>query len=263
MFWYNGKLLDSNKLELEITDPGLLYGATIFTTMRIYQQSLTHPLTHWLDHRHRLESSREKFAWKQPNWERIETGIAHLINLFPVLRITLFPDGKEWILGRDLPKNLSEKQQQGVKGWVAEDAIYHRSLAEYKTGNYLGAYLALQKAQILDYQEAILSDSQGNWLETATGNLWGWKEGIWWTPPVTMGILPGIGRSHLINHLQQQGIPIQETCWSWEFVRELEAIVYSNSVVEVIPFQSIFNTPQPLNLDPQHPSIYQLKSLFQ
>jgi 4-amino-4-deoxychorismate lyase len=262
MFWYNGQLIDGDRLELEITNPGLLYGATVFTTMRIYQQDLHHPLTHWLDHQQRLIVTLKKLHWKQPHWQKIEQEITHLIPQFPIFRITIFPDGKELILGRFLPENLSQKQQQGVKAWVATDPIYHRSLPEAKTGNYLASYLALETSRKLAYQEAIFTNSQGDWLETATGNLWGWKAGIWYFPPLEMGILPGIMRSHLITHLQHQQLPFQETPWHWEFVRELEAIAYSNSVIEVIPFQAIFNIPQPLNLEPNHPALKQLQSYF-
>jgi 4-amino-4-deoxychorismate lyase len=46
MFWYDGKLIENDQIALEITNPGLIYGATIFTTLRVYHHSLDHPLTH-------------------------------------------------------------------------------------------------------------------------------------------------------------------------------------------------------------------------
>ena len=55
-------------------------------------------------------------------------------------------------------------------------------------------------------KEAILVDESGNWLETSTGNLWGWHDGIWYTPHLDNRILPGIVRSHLLNWLKSQGI---------------------------------------------------------
>lgn len=56
MYWYNGELIENERISLGIDDIGLLYGATIFTTLRIYQQSLDHPLTHWQEHLERLHS---------------------------------------------------------------------------------------------------------------------------------------------------------------------------------------------------------------
>ncbi|ACB53099.1 putative aminotransferase, class IV [Crocosphaera subtropica ATCC 51142] len=238
-YWYDGQLFEQDTICLSIDDPGLNYGATIFTTLRVYQQSLEHPLTQWNAHCHRLEKSLQEFGWCLPNWQQIWQGANHLITTYPVLRIAIFPDGREWIRGRFLPDNLAQSQQQGVKGWLASYPLFQRTLNAHKTGNYLGAWLALQQAKTLDFQEAILVDSQGNWLETSTGNLWGWKQGKWYTPALEVGILPGIGRQQLIHWLYQQNIKIEENQWTPSWIQSLEMIAYSNSVVEVIPFRII------------------------
>ncbi|NJO50170.1 MAG: hypothetical protein HC840_12850, partial [Leptolyngbyaceae cyanobacterium RM2_2_4] len=191
--WYDGKLIHSGKVELAIDDPGLLYGATAFTTLRVYRQSLDEPLTNWKGHCDRLQSTLEAFSWKSPDWQRVRYGAEILLSYFPVLRITLFPDGREWITGRSLP-DLAILQQNGVIAWLSPPET-NRSLALHKTGNYLAAWLARQSAQRHGAQEAILTDFNGNWLESGTGNLWGWAQGCWWTPPLEAGILPGLVRS--------------------------------------------------------------------
>ncbi len=239
MYWYDGKLIDSNTINLSISEPGLLYGATVFTTMRVYQQSLSHPLTHWQAHQDRLKQSIISFNWQEPDWQRLTTGVNSLLTYFPVIRIALFPDGQEWITGRQLPPDLTTKQQRGITAWVATESIYRRSLASHKTGNYLGAYLAIQKARQLQAQEAILIDYKDNWLETSTGNLWGYKAGFWYTPALEGGILPGIMRSHLLNWLQQQSLPVKENIWTPDFIQDLDAIAYSNCVVQIIPIHTI------------------------
>ena len=262
MFWYNGELIEDDTLSINITDTGLLYGATVFTTLRVYQQSLAHPLTHWILHCDRLQKSLQAFEWESPNSERLEQGAKILIAYYPVLRIAIFADGRELIIGRLLPKDLKERQQKGIVGWVANESIYQRSLATYKTGNYLSAWLALQKAQKLGAKEAVLIDEQGNWLETSTGNLWGWKSGCWWTPTLEEKLLPGIVRSQLIEWLQKQNLPVQQNRWTPDFVQELEAIAYSNSVLEIVPFSAILN---PLNqhfVNPTHRALEQLRNYF-
>ncbi len=239
MYWYDGKLVESDNINLSISEPGLLYGATVFTTMRVYQQSLSHPLTHWSSHCDRLKYSIISFNWQQPDWERLKIGVESLLTYFPVIRIVVFSDGTEWITGRQLPPDLTTKQQKGIIAWVAKDSIYRRSLCDHKTGNYLPAYLALQKARQLNAQEAILRDRKGNWLETSTGNLWGYKADCWYTPKLEVGILPGITRSHLLNWLHQQGIPVQENIWTPEFIQDLDTIAYSNCVVQIIPINRV------------------------
>lgn len=262
MFWYDGQLKEGNQLSLSVNDPGLLYGATVFTTLRVYQQSLWHPLTCWEAHCQRLRRSLTTFGWQLPDWERLRQGATQLHFKYPVLRMVIFADGREWIGGRFLPEDLVERQQKGVAGWVAEEALFRRSLAGYKTGNYLGAWLALQQAQKKQAKEAILIDEKGNWLETATGNLWGWQEDCWWTPPLDEGILPGIARSQLLNWLESQKIPVRERQWTPDFVRNLEVVAYSNCVMEIIPFSRLLYGRSHLISEPCHPALEQLRSYF-
>ncbi|NER48194.1 MAG: 4-amino-4-deoxychorismate lyase [Symploca sp. SIO1A3] len=262
MFWYNGQLIQGNSLELAIDDPGLLYGATVFTTLRVYHQSLAHPLTNWRGHCDRLWSSLQAFGWQLPEQQRLQQGAETLLPSFPVLRMAVFPDGREWITGRYLPKDLTQRQQQGVTAWLADTPELLRSLPTHKTGNYLTAWLALQQARQQGAQEAILADARGNCLETSTGNLWGWQEGCWWTPPLAAGILPGTARSQLMSWLQKQGLVVREAVWNQELLLGFKAIAYTNSVIEIIPIHTILTPHQNLTYESSHPSLEQLRSFF-
>jgi 4-amino-4-deoxychorismate lyase len=262
MFWYDGKLSQDDTLPISIGDPGLLYGATVFTTLRVYGRSLDSPLTHWTLHCARLHHSIQAFDWQLPNWKRLRQGAESLLSYYPILRMTIFADGREWIVGRSLPQDLPERQRQGVVGWIADDPLFSRSLAKHKTGNYLSAWLSLQKAAKCGAKEAILLDERENWLETSTGNLWGWQEGCWWTPAIEGGILPGIARSQLLKWLQIQNIPVRQNQWTPDFVLGLEAIAYSNSAIEIVPFSAILSSQGRRFLNPAHPVLEQLRSYF-
>lgn len=268
IFWYNGDLVQANTLELAIDDPGLLYGATVFTTLRIYHQSLDSARTNWMGHCDRIADSLQTFGWQQPDWNRLRQGAETLMAHFPVLRITVFPDGREWIAGRFLPINLTERQQNGIAASVMAAPQFQRWLPAHKTGNYLPAWLAKAYAQnMLASDEAILVDESGNWLETSTGNLWGWRDGSWWTPPLEAGILPGVVRSQLITWLSCHDQPVREEPWLAEIVKGFEAIATTNSVVEVIPIHTVIQGREAightqLKYDPHHPSLQKLQGLF-
>jgi 4-amino-4-deoxychorismate lyase len=237
MYWYCGESIDSQTIALNISDPGLLYGATVFTTLRT--DSGLDPLGDSIDlHYDRLRSSIEDLGWIQPDWLRVRSGVDRLVQLFPVLRITIFPDGRELITGRELPPNLATWQTAGVTAIIA-DRKFTRSLPQHKTGNYLAPWLALQRARNQNIQEAILTDERGNWLETTTGNLWGYCNGCWYTPPLTAGILPGIARSQIMNLLQRENKLVVEIDWDPEWVKELDSIGYSNSVIHLIPINTV------------------------
>ena len=251
MFWYDGKLVDRQQIQLNINEPGLCYGATVFTTIRVYDRSITHPFTSWYAHRDRLYRTIKEFNWQQPNWQRLQQGAKLMLAYFPVLRITVFPDGKEWITGRNLPANLKQRQTEGITAWIATD-FYCRNLAEYKTGNYLTPYLARNRAISLGADEAILRDRSKNWLETSTGSLWGWRDGWWYTPSLDSGILPGIARSHILKYFRDRS-RVRENIWTPKFISTLQALFYSNCVVELVPIVTVIDDRKlsyPIKLPP-------------
>lgn len=258
--WYNGQLHTGDTLPIAPDDPALLFGATVFTTLRIYDR-LHDPRSHWSDHVQRLQTSLAALGWRSPNWSQVEQGAIYLADHHPVLRVTLFPDGRHWILGRSLPTNLDHWHQQGITAWVANwddlgDLGYGgRSLPSHKTGNYLAPWLARQRAQQHQAQEAILVGLDDAWLETSTGNLWGWGAGCYWTPPISQGILPGLARSHLISSLKCQNIEIREEPWCAQVRSHLEAIAYCNSVVEVVPISHVLSGADCRSYDPHHPRL--------
>ena len=262
MLWYKGSLRTSDSILLSSTDPVLTYGASVFTTIRIYQASLDHPLTRWVKHCQRLSSSVKDFDWKIPDWQQVEQGARAMGEKYLVLRISLSPDGSELITGRGLPNDLEVLQKIGAKGWVTNSPLFTRTIPEYKTGNYLPNWLALQFVQKHGYREAILLDAKGKWLESSTGNLWGFKNGCWYTPPLEDGILPGIARGYLLELLGKHQIPYEEKSWNFDFVKELEVIAYSNSVVEIVPFQSITLEKEILHFNVKHESYRLLKQFY-
>jgi 4-amino-4-deoxychorismate lyase len=260
-FWYDGQLQHQPTLSLSIHDPALLCGATVFTTLRIYN-SLDHPGTAWSAHCQRLRTSLQSFGWAEPDWERLRQGAQILGQHYAILRVTLFPDGREWITGRPLPLDLLQQQTQGITAWIA-DPDWQRSLPAHKTGNYLVPWLALQQAQAHGAQESILIDTAGNWLETSTGNLWGWADGYWYTPALSVGILPGLQRQRLIQGLRCQNKQVVEATWDAALILQLETIAYSNCVVEFVPIQTILSTPKPLRYNASHPNLEDLRQAFQ
>jgi 4-amino-4-deoxychorismate lyase len=267
MYWYCGESIESQTIELDLNDPGLLYGATVFTTFRTNRlvrrdPRLLEEVGDLIDlHYDRLRCSIEDLNWYQPDWDRVRSGVKCLTPEFPVLRITIFPDGRELITGRDLPPNLATWQQEGVTVIIA-DQKFTRSIPQHKTGNYLAPWLALQQARNNNIQEAILTNDLGDWLETTTGNLWGYRDGCWYTPPLSAGILPGIARSQILSRLKQENQSVSEIEWKAEWVKELDSIGYSNSVVYFIPIHTVIATMGTLKYKAQHPAMSEVISLW-
>ena len=255
--WYDGRWINEEaEVDRPLDNVGLRFGATVFTTMRVYEKDLSHPLSLWGGHCDRLRKSLSDFGWTQPDWEAVRAGCEQVMRCTPVVRITLFPNGCEWITGRALPPNLGEKRQTGISAWLAP-STHRRSLPTHKTGNYLACWLAKSQAEAAGAAEAILVGEQSEWLETSTGNLWGWKNGQWWTPK-TEQCLPGLMRDWLIDRLQSAGEPVDFRPWDAQMILEFEAIAYSNCVVQLLPIHTILNGQTKLNYNAQHASIQAL-----
>ncbi|MEM1368455.1 MAG: aminotransferase class IV [Cyanobacteria bacterium P01_H01_bin.15] len=237
LYWYQGRLHQSERIEMSIFEPAFLYGATVFTTLRVFGCSLEHPATLWQAHCDRVRGSVAEFNWTMPDWSRVQTGAKQLCHHYPVLRLTFFPDGRELILGRQLPPQLAKWQEEGVIAWLAPPSLRAQPL--HKTGNYLSCWQSKAQAQAAGAQEAILQNEEGQWLETSTGNLWGWHAGQWWTPPLAAGILAGIQREAIKRQLASQNQSLQESRWYPELVEQFDYLAYSNSVVGMIPIREV------------------------
>lgn len=260
MFWYDGELTRTERTSPHkpSDEAAFKFGATVFTTLRVYGQDLAHELTQWEAHCDRLAHSIQTFGWVSPDWASIRDGCEHLKSHYPVLRITVFPDGREWITGRSLPKNLLQKTEKGITCWLAPPT-YGRSLPTHKTGNYLACWLARCEAQKQGAEEAILTSPEGHWLETSTGNLWGWADQRWWTPNYQR-CLPGIMSTYLRKILAQAGQPVTRQSWDKTQPHRFEAIAYSNCVVGLIPIHTIIHENTRLEYDSQHERIKGLQS---
>ena len=264
-FWYDGRFFESgaSSAQLPFDTVALRFGASVFTTLRVHRQDLAHPMTMWKAHRDRLNHSLSYFDWAQPNWISIYQGAEQLTAHYLVLRITVFPGGKAWITGRDLPTDLPQQQTEGVTCWLAS-ADYQRSFPMHKTGNYLACWQARKQAQQVGAQEAILTGAQGEWLETATGNLWGVTEGRWWTPLQTQ-CLPGLMRARLQTLLSAKGVKVSGVPWTRSIVEGFDVIAYSNCVVGLLPVHTILDGDTKLKYNVQNTNLralqHQLTSL--
>ncbi|WP_017297225.1 aminotransferase class IV [Nodosilinea nodulosa] len=261
-YWFRGSLCQGSDIALAVDEPAFLYGATAFTTLRVYGHSLDHPLTAWSAHQARLTETLQTFGWATPNWSQVRQGAALLLREYALLRITCFPNGRELVSGRHLPADLDQIQAQGIAAWVAHGELYQRPVPGHKTGNYLGAWLASQAAQGQGAREAILLDAQGHWLETSTGNLWGWANGRWHTPGLGAGLLPGIVRTYLIDYLRQRGERVEQSPWPPGVIPRFEVLAYSNSGVQIVPIHTVLGDRSRLEVNPKHPALEALRAAF-
>ena len=79
------------------------------------------------------------------------------------------------------------------------------------TGAYVNGALAKSEAQLNGYDEAIVLTQDGHVSEGSAENLFMYRNGVMYTPPVTANILEGITRTTLMTLIRDElGIPVME-----------------------------------------------------
>jgi branched-chain amino acid aminotransferase len=79
------------------------------------------------------------------------------------------------------------------------------------TGAYVNSAFAKSEAQLNGFDEAIMLDEQGHVSEGSAENLFMFRNGVMYTPPVTANILEGITRNTLMTLIREElGIPVVE-----------------------------------------------------
>ena len=81
-------------------------------------------------------------------------------------------------------------------------------LANLKTGNALIYVMAQIFAAEKNLHEALIINTEGRIIESATGNIFWKKNGTWYTPPLSEGCIEGIGR-HIFS---QNNLVTEKLC---------------------------------------------------
>ena len=110
----------------------------------------------------------------------------------------------------------------------------HSILAGHKTHNYMENMLLLERARAGGYADVIRVNTSGALAETTMGNLFYLKDGAWFTPSVSTGILPGIVRQALLETLKVTAC--EEPAG---ILRHVEEVFITNSSAGVLPVDRI------------------------
>jgi len=208
----------------------------------LIETMLWHPQNgYWLldEHLHRLENSANYFLFFC-DLEKIKRDLVErekeFNNKVMRVRLTLEKDGSFTLTDSECekPKNLtlplkpsqdfsdlpriglSDEQVDGASCWV-----YH------KTTNrelYDKEFAAAQSRNLID---VIFCNKEGNVTEGCITNIIIYRNGAYFTPPVTDGLLDGVMRQYLIDNCLH---PFNEQSLSMEDVRGAEAVFLCNSV---------------------------------
>jgi branched-chain amino acid aminotransferase len=103
-----------------------------------------------------------------------------------------------------------------------------------KPSAYLNNLLALAAAQRAGADDALLLGAHGELLEGATSSLFLVQGGELFTPPLALGILPGITRDRVFSVARQLGLPLREKLLFVHDAYRAEELFLTSSVRQVV-----------------------------
>jgi branched-chain amino acid aminotransferase len=246
----NGEIVAADEARVPVDDRGFLYGESVFTTLRCYKGRPFRLDRHVARLNASLRSPVVGIDYVL-NEAAVRNDIARLVQLSGCpdavvrLRVTrgqgagpLPPhDCRPAALLTVDPLKLDESiYERGVKlivSSVRRDA--HGELAKHKLGSYFGSLLARRQAAEQGADEAVIRDTDDNWLECACSNLFVVAGGTLITPPTTQNLLPGIARETVLECAEALSIPISEEPLTARIAERAEEAFITNSVQEVVP----------------------------
>lgn len=151
--------------------------------------------------------------------------------------VLLEGEGAPWwmIEGEDLGGPRPPLEQRALKIWVAAQCIPPPPLGAAKTISRVSYELAALEAKERGTDDAIMPTIHGQLAESTRASVF-WREGDQlYTPPLSLGILPGVTRSLLLTHLPRAGQAVSERAVPLEHLFEADEVFVTSTVRGIAP----------------------------
>lgn len=248
----DGQPFSPEQARVSVFDRGFLYGDSVFETLRTYGGK---PFA--LDeHVARLEQSARLVSLRLPlSGAELTAEIRRAIELggFPESYVrAMVTRGQGERLGLDpalahsplrviivcpLEALPTEKYARGIFAitYRTQRVADGTEATGAKLGNYLVAVLATEAARAASAEEALLVDREGHVLEGATSNVFAVRAGRLITPPIALGILPGITRAHVLALARELSLAVEERPLLTNELFDMDELFISSSIRELVP----------------------------
>jgi branched-chain amino acid aminotransferase len=230
--WMNGELVDWADAKIHVASHGLNYGSGVFEGIRCYDTPKGPSVFRLIEHLVRFENSATLLYMDLPySVEELRAAVHDVVAVNGIascyLRpLAFFGYGELGVSSVGNPVDVvvlsfpwgaylgEDSQTLGIttkiSSWerVGPNVIPHAAKA---TGIYLNSMLATMEARRGGYDEAIMLSHDGYIADGPGENIFVVKDGVIYTPPLSMSILPGITRDAIIQIAQDLGHRVEET----------------------------------------------------
>ncbi|MFH1879113.1 MAG: aminotransferase class IV [Candidatus Omnitrophota bacterium] len=149
------------------------------------------------------------------------------------IRLLLDPDG-----GYEINSEVISVIPAPVKVIVSEKRIDKKNVFLYHKTTERALYDSeLEKYRTKGFFDVIFLNQENEVTEGAVTNILIEKDGVYFTPPVSCGLLPGVYRDHL---LRSQELKLEEKIIHPEDIRKAGKLFIINSVRKILPATPLF-----------------------
>lgn len=239
----DGLLVAPEQATVSVFDRGFLYGDGVCEVFRTWDEVAVDVDAHL----ERLFASAAALGIKSLDRERVAHAVQHTLkNSGPgehrirvvltrgpgalIARPEAMGPGRTIVIVEPLPAQPSE-MSLAIVDWP----LPRRRGPGHKTLAYLDHIIARELAASAGADEAVRLGPDGDVAECATSNVFVVSASTVSTPPVELGILPGVTRARVLAACKALGITAQERRISVEELRGADEIFVTSSVRGVVP----------------------------
>jgi branched-chain amino acid aminotransferase len=273
MVFVDGEYLNANDVKVNPYNQTMHYGSGAFEGIRSYDTPDGTRIFKATDHFDRLKYSCEKmyipFEYSSEELEQITYKLLRLnqltnayirpiVYLDPNMSLTAVGSSHliimvwEWgqYLGTEqLKVGTSSFQRPNPKSCFVDAKI---------TGHYTNSILATQEAKNKGFDEALLTDMNGNVAEGPGANFFFEKDGKLYTCPKG-NILPGITRQTVFEIAAELKIPVVEKWFDIDEVYNADAAFFCGTAAEIAGIKSLDNHVFPIKWEDTMSELVQRK----
>jgi 4-amino-4-deoxychorismate lyase len=156
-----------------------------------------------------------------------------------------------------IPVHYTLWQTDGIKLTISPITLACQPLlAGIKHLNRLEQVLVKHALAKTDYDDAIVCDTHQNIIETSVGNLFWYKDHVWYTADHSESGVEGVMRNQILAVMQEKGLLCQVVHQDISDLFCAQELFVCNSLMMLVPVVSLFN---PLTQQNKHYVIEQTK----
>lgn len=258
--WFNGRLVPFEQATVHVLTHALHYGSSVFEGIRCYNTARGSAVFRLRDHMRRLVDSAKIYRMEIPyTLDELDAAVLDTVaaSEMPACYIRplvyrgfgrmgvnpLYNPVETMVAVWDWGTYLgAEALEQGVDVHVASWQRYgpntFPALAK-AGGNYLNASLVKMDAVLNGYVEGIMLNKEGYVAEGSGENLFLVRDGVLYTAPTHLSILPGITRDSIITLAREMGLRVEQTLLPREALYIADELFFTGTAAEITPIRSV------------------------